>query len=57
MENLGDPNNLDCDKHIDVKGLLQLLDNQGFEGFDCIGDTNGDAIVGVMDILEFLGLF
>ncbi|WP_306644139.1 choice-of-anchor L domain-containing protein [Sanyastnella coralliicola] len=56
-ENVGDPGDLDFDGDIDVNDLLELLENQGCQGFDCIGDINGDGIVNVMDILEFLGLF
>lgn len=50
---LGD---FDLDQDVDIADLIALLANFGCVGLDCYADLDGDGIVGIMDILIFLGL-
>jgi hypothetical protein len=40
-----------------VNDLLILISNYGCEGLECVGDLNGDGLVNILDILDFLSLF
>jgi len=50
------PSDLDLDCDVDIDDFLTLLAAWGpcTPGLDCLGDLNGDSVVGINDLLLLL---